>query len=79
MEDWEIKDYEIRCFNLLLKLGRVDLEQQRLTYRLIKSETKKIMKAEKCDKLAALKRYKTQLFHELIKNRAERNPSKEGR
>lgn len=66
MEKWLIQDYEKRCFNLLLRLGRVNLEKAYIAERGIRSETKKIMKSNKCDKLTALKKYKAQLFKELI-------------
>lgn len=66
VQDWRVKDYEIMCFNLLVKLGRANLEKFGVTEREIKATVKKIMKAEKCDRLTALKKYKTQLFNEFL-------------
>lgn len=69
MDDWRIKDYEAICYNLLLKLGRVNLDRSCFMEREIKTiriKVKQIMKAEKCDRLTALKKYKTQLYNELI-------------
>ncbi|MGN0768697.1 MAG: hypothetical protein ACI4M8_04985 [Christensenellales bacterium] len=79
MADYRIKDYETICFNLLVKLGRVNAEKERLTQNLISAETKRIMKAEKCDKLAALKKYKAELFNELVRKKKSdgTKPSKE--
>lgn len=77
MGNWLIDDYEKRCYNLLVKLGLVNLEGRAyIAKKFIQAETKKIMKEQKCDQLAALKRYSNQLFNELIeykKNGREKN------
>lgn len=68
MSDWKIKDYEARCYNLLLRLGRINIERSCFMEREINSirtEVKHIMKAENCDRLTALTIYKNQLAKEL--------------
>lgn len=62
MVDWRIKDYETVCFNLLNKIVPFEAKEVEIRRR-----TKEIMRKRKCDKLAALKILKGQLFAELIK------------
>lgn len=66
MQKWIILDYETRCYNLLVKLNRANIEKPYLTIREIRAKTKEIAKTYQCDKLTALKRYKSQLFKELV-------------
>lgn len=60
MEDWLIKDYEIRCYNLQNRLTPYEAELSN-----IKKAAKKIAKERKCDILTALKILKKQLENKL--------------
>lgn len=65
MEDWRIKDYLIRCYNLQNKITPLNA-----SLNSIKRQATKIAKTEKCDKLTALKLLKKQLESELAEQNA---------
>lgn len=62
MEDWLIKDYKIRCYNLQNRLTPL-----KANIKNIERQAKQIRKKEKCDELTALKILKKQLEKQLVK------------
>ena len=69
MVDWRIKDYEDRCYNLLIKLGAMPIAKGYLIPALINKNVKRIRKAIKCDRLQALRIYKAELSEQLASDR----------
>ena len=62
MEDWRIKDYKIRCFNLQNRIKPFSANTET-----IEKSAKVIRKKNKCDELTALKILKKRLEEQLAK------------
>ncbi len=62
MEDWRIKDYKTRCFNLQNRITPFSADMET-----IEKTAKAIRKKNKCDELTALKTLKKQLEEKLFK------------
>lgn len=60
MEDWRIKDYKARCFNL-----QNSITPFKANMETIEKTAKAIRKKNKCDELTALKLLKKQLEEKL--------------
>lgn len=66
MDDWRIKDYQIRCYNLQHKLTPFKVCETRL-----KKQMRSIRKEKKCSELCAWKILKHRLEQEVIKQARE--------